>query len=46
MDLKKAALNFMIYLILLAGFWFLYSPLNTSEANTPKSSTQFIYAKF
>ena len=46
MNWKKAGLNFIMYLALLAGFWFLYSPLNISADNSPKSNTQFVYAKF
>lgn len=46
MNWKKAGLNFIMYLALLAGFWFLYSPLNTRAENSPKSNTQFVYAKF
>lgn len=46
MNWKKAVINFIMYLVLLVGFWFLYSPLNTSGYNSPKSNTQFVYAKF
>jgi hypothetical protein len=46
MSWKKSVLNFFIYLILLIGFWYLYSPLNMDSQNNPKSNIQFVYAKF
>ena len=46
MNWKKFGINFLMYLVLLAGSWFLYSPLNIGSDNSPKSNTQFVYAKF
>jgi hypothetical protein len=46
MNWKKVILNFLMYFVLIVGFWYLYSPLNGNSANNPKSDIQFVYAKF
>ena len=42
----KAALNLLLYTIVIIGAVYLYNPKNDSEQNQPKSKNAFVYQQF
>lgn len=44
--IKKLIKKMTLYVILILGLYFLYTPNNKSQHNTPHSATSFVYAQF
>ncbi|GEM_PF-6239851 len=45
-DYKKLALNIVVYIIIIVGYLFLYSPYNKDNKSESSSKTEFIYQQF
>ncbi len=44
--IKKLVKVITLYIALILGLYFLYTPNNKSQYNTPHSATSFVYAQF
>jgi hypothetical protein len=46
MNKKRFFINLLIYVSILMGYVILYGQAGNEKDNTPKSTVEFIYAKF